>query len=120
VGEAAKAWSEVAVRKWLESRVSAARLEQVAAERAGRIQQDDFDKATAEEMVCSLLLKAGEPISAAEPFLGQLRALLDRDDYVWRGVYDDARFDRHVRSFIKRLIKMAKTNDGFGNIAHYQ
>jgi hypothetical protein len=119
VGEAAKAWDGVAVRKWLESRVVASRADQAAAERAGRAYQDDCDKATAEEMVCSLV-RGEKSTIGAEPFLADLRSLLDREDYVWRGVYDDARFDRHVRSFIKKLTKMAKTNEGFGNTAHYQ
>jgi hypothetical protein len=118
-GDVAKTWDGVVVQKWLESRVVAARAGQAAAERNGRSHQDDCDKATAEEMVCSLL-KRDKTTSGPEAFLEELRVLLDRDDYVWRGVYDDVRFDRHVRSFIKKLIKMAKANDGFANTAHYQ
>lgn len=115
----AKEWDGAAVRKWLESRVVAARSDQVAAERGGRDRQDDCDKATAEEMVCSLL-KGSQSVDAMESFSAGLRSLLDRDDYIWRGVYDDARFDRHVRTYIKKLARMTKTNDGFGNTAHYQ
>ncbi|MBJ6120965.1 hypothetical protein [Sphingomonas mollis] len=115
----AKEWDGAAVRKWLESRVVAARSDQVAAERGGRDRQDDCDKATAEEMVCSFL-KGSRSVDAMESFSAELRSLLDRDDYIWRGVYDDARFDRHVRTYIKKLARMTKTNDGFGNIAHYQ
>lgn len=118
-GEAGKAWDGVAVRTWLESRVAAARFDQVAAERGGRERQDDCDKASAEEMVCSLL-KPAAATDTADSLLGELRTLLERDGYIWRGVYDDTRFDRHVRSYIKKLIKMAKTNDGFGRTAHYQ
>lgn len=118
-GRVATEWDGVAVRKWLESRIAAARTDQVTAERGGWELHDDCDKATAEEMVCSLVNKDAST-AAAEPFMVSLRALLERDDYLWRGVYNDLRFDRHVRSFIKKLIKMTKTNDGFGNIAHYQ
>lgn len=117
--EAATAWDGVAVRKWLEARVAAARSDQAVAERGGYGRQDDCDKATAEEMVCSLL-NSPASTGSADALLSALRALLERDDYVWRGVYDDRKFDRHVRSFIKKLVKMAKANDGFGNLAHYQ
>jgi hypothetical protein len=112
-------WDGAQVRAWLQSRVVAARTDQVAAERGGRERQDDCDKATAEEMVCSLAA-AGKNEMTQAALLETLAALLDRDDYVWRGVYDDARFDRHVRTYIKKLVRMAKTNAGFGNTAHYQ
>ena len=115
----AKEWDGAAVRKWLESRVMAARSDQVVAERGGRDRQDDCDKATAEEMVCSIL-KGSRSVDTLDSFSTELRSLLDRDDYIWRGVYDDVRFDRHVRTYIKKLARMTKTNDGFGNTAHYQ
>jgi hypothetical protein len=115
----AREWDGAIVRKWLESRVAAARTDQVVAERGGRERQDDCDKATAEEMVCSLVA-AGKGDLVQASLLESLRALLERDEYVWRGVYDDARFDRHVRSFIKKLARMVKSNDGFEKIAHYQ
>ena len=111
-----KPWDSTAVRTWLESRVASARADQVAAERGGRERQDDCDMAAAEEMVCTLL--RGK--EAEEVFVGELKALLDRDDYVWRGVYDDRRFDRHVRTHVRKLLKMAKANDGFGNLKRYQ
>ena len=75
--------------------------------------------AAAEEMVCSLL-KAKAAVNAQASFIDELKTLLDRDDYVWRGVYDDRRFDRHARATIRKLLKMAKANDGFGNIKRYQ
>jgi hypothetical protein len=119
VDSTAREWDGAAVRKWLESRIMAARSDQVRAQRGGYREQDDCDKATAEEMVCSLV--KGEAATAdAAIFTRDLRALLERDTYIWRGVYDDTKFDRHVRSYIRKLIKMAKTNDGFGRIAHYQ
>jgi hypothetical protein len=118
-GPAANDWDEARVRTWLQSRVAAARSDQVVAERGGRDRQDDCDKATAEEMVCSLA--AGSTSTHAQAaLLDFLRVLLERDDYIWRGVYDDTRFDRHVRSYVKKLVKMTKANDGFGNVAHYQ
>lgn len=114
-----KTWDGGIVRAWLESRVTAARSDQVVAERGGRDRQDDCDKATAEEMVCTLM-QAKQAPDTQEGFAAALRALLDRDDYVWRGIYDDTRFDRHVRAMIKKLVKMTKTNDGFTNTTHYQ
>ncbi|KQN30340.1 MULTISPECIES: hypothetical protein [unclassified Sphingomonas] len=115
----AKAWDGVIVRTWLERRVAAAKSDQVVAERGGRDRHDDCDKATAEEMVCGLM-QAKQAPETQEGFAAALRALLDRDEYIWRGVYDDTRFDRHVRAMIKKLIKMTKTNDGFANTTHYQ
>jgi hypothetical protein len=112
-------WDGAAVRAWLASRIAAARADQVAAERPGRARQDDCDVAAAEEMVCTLL-KDGDGVDAQEAFVGELNGLLDRDDYVWRGVYDDRRFDRHVRAYIRKLSKMAKANEGFGNVKRYQ
>ena len=112
-------WSGATVQKWLESRVVAARADQVEAQRAARSQHDDCDKATAEEMVCTILL---EKPTMQEPkaFTADLRALLDRDAYFCRGVYNDVRFDRHVRTFIRKLLKMTKTNTGFDRTGRYQ
>jgi hypothetical protein len=114
-----KVWNGDVVRKWLESRVAAARSEQVVAERGGRALQDDCDKATAEEMVCSLMSRKDIADSHAA-FAGALAALLERDEYIWRGVYDDTKFDRYVRAYTKKLVKMGKTNTGFENVSHYQ
>jgi len=111
-------WNAAAVRAWLESRVAASRGDQVVAERGGRDRQDDCDKATAEEMVCSLMVRS--KADGRDAFAAELRALLERDEYIWRGIYDDRRFDRHVRSYIKMLAKMVKTNSGFDQIRHYQ
>lgn len=115
----AKNWDSAAVRTWLESRVIAARADQVVAERGGCDRQDDCDKASAEEMICSLAAKSRSETSQAA-LLAELRGLLDRDEYVWPGVYNDARFDRHARAFIKKLVRMTKANDGFKNVGHYQ
>lgn len=119
VSKMANEWDGAMVRKWLDSRVLAARADQVVAERLGRAGQDDCDIAAAEEMVCASLCRpAATDLQSA--FCSQLKTLLERDDYMWRGVYNDARFDRHVRSYIRKLMKMAKTNIGFENILRYQ
>ena len=117
--EPQKPWDGAAVRTWLESRIAAARADQVAAERHGRERQDDCDKAAAEEMICTAV--RSERATAQQAGFGEeLKGLLDRDDFVWRGVYNDDRFDRHARSYIRKLIKMARINEGFGNIRRYQ
>lgn len=116
---AATEWDGAVVRAWLESRIAAARTDQVAAERGGRELQDDCDKATAEEMVCALVMRGRSDWSQAA-LLESLKVLPERDDYPGRGVYNDMRFDRHVRSYIKKLVRMVKANDGFANVAHYQ
>ena len=119
MAEPAKPWDGAIVRKWLESRVIAARSDQAVAERAGRSRQDDCDQANAEEMVCALF-KGSQSTDTQNAFLEELKKLLDRDEYVGRGVYDDARFDRHVKTYIRKLVKMTKTNAGFEKIGHYQ
>jgi hypothetical protein len=70
-------------------------------------------------LVCAAV-KGEKSTSLQTDFARALKTLLDREDYVWRGVYNDDRFDRHVRSYIRKLMKMAKTNAGFENIARYQ
>jgi hypothetical protein len=117
--EAAKQWDGAIVRLWLESRIAAARADQVAAERAGYGQHDECDKAAAEEMICTLL-KAGAAADLQSGFVDALKRLLDRDEYTWRGVYDDTRFERHARAAIRKIQKMAKTNTGFENRKRYQ
>lgn len=112
-------WNGATVRTWLESRIAAARADQVVAEKGGRDRQDDCDKASAEELVCSFFRNKEAP-NDQKAFAEELRGLLDRDTYIWRGVYDDDRFDRHVRSYIRKLIRMAKTNEGFEKTLRYQ
>jgi len=114
-----KPWDGAIVRTWLEKRTAAARADQVAAERAGYGQRDDCDKAAAEEMVCSALRSEAAPTSQAA-FAAAVKDLLDRDQYLWRGVYDDARFERHVRTYLRKLAKMARDNAGFEQTRRYQ
>lgn len=116
---AAKQWDGAIVRTWLESRIAAARADQVAAERAGYGQHDECDKAAAEEMICTLL-KTGEAASLQSAFTDALKRLLDRDEFTWRGVYDDTRFERHARTAIRKILKMTKANAGFENTKRYQ
>jgi hypothetical protein len=112
-------WNGKAVRVWLESRIVAARADQVTAERYGRERQDDCDMAAAEEMICTLL-KDKDAVNSQQALAGELKLLLERDHYLWRGVYDDRRFDRHARSVVRKLAKMTKSNEGFGNLTRYQ
>jgi hypothetical protein len=55
-----KAWNSEQVRKWLECRIDAARLDQAAADRRGYAAQDDYEKAAAEEWVCRSLWAVAE------------------------------------------------------------
>jgi hypothetical protein len=119
VTEAAKQWDGAIVRTWLESRIAAARADQVVAERAGYGQHDECDKAAAEEMICTLL-KAGDAASQQGTFADALKRLLAREEFTWRGVYDDTRFERHARSTIRKILKMTKANTGFENTKRYQ
>ncbi len=112
-----KAWDSDLVRTWLESRVVAARLDQVAADKRGYGARDDYDMAAAEEWVCKTLKTAASHQAA---FADRLKALLGEDDYPVTGVHDDRRFERHVRANLRKLAKMAKANAGFENTLHYQ
>ena len=112
-------WNGEIVRTWLASRIAAARTDQVAAQRGGRDREDDCAKAAAEEMVCTILNKPGT-VATQQALAEALRALLDRDEYIWSGVYNDTRFDRHVRTYARKLARMTKANQGFENTLHYQ
>lgn len=118
-GDAADAWDAARVRAWLDSRIAAARAEQAVAVRAGRSGEGDCDKASAEEMACSLLHR-DRTIATRDTFAAGIAALLGRDDYGWRGVNDDDRFDRHVRAYLKKLARMTRTNTGFDSTGRYQ
>lgn len=117
--QTSKPWDGAIVRIWLESRFESARSDQVAAERYGRERQDDCDKGAAEEMICGLL-KSKQTTDDQKAFAADLKTLLERDTYIWRGVYDDIRFDRHVRAYLRKLARMTRTNRGFENLSRYQ
>lgn len=112
-----KAWDGDLVRSWLESRIVAARLDQAAADKRGYEARDDYDMAAAEEWVCKTM-KAAALDQAA--FVDRISALLGEDEYPVTGIYDDRRFERHVRANLRKLAKMAKANTGFDNLLHYQ
>ena len=109
-----KAWDGEVVRKWLESRLRTARLDQAAADRRGYEAQDDYDIAVAEEWVCRTLTDIGKA-GDQSVFAAQLKELLAQDEHSITGVHDDRRFDRHVRAYLRKLAKMTKANDGFAN-----
>jgi len=113
-----KAWNGELVRKWLESRIEAARLDQAVADKRGYSAQDDYDKAAAEEWVCRAVQAAAGKDQAA--FADRLKQLLAQDDYPVTGIYDDRRFERYVRANLRKITKMAKTNEGFENTLRYQ
>ena len=119
MGGSSKAWDGELVRKWLESRLAAARLEQAAADKRGYEAQDDYDKAAAEEWVCRTLMTAGRTDEQAA-FAAHLKELLAQDEYRVTGIYDDRRFDRYVRANLRKISKMTKLNDGFANTLRYQ
>ncbi len=114
-----KPWDGDLVRGWLESRVTAARLEQAAADKRGYTAQDDYDAAAAEEWVCKALLKAGR-VGEQPDFAAHLKQLIAQDDYPVTGIHDDLRFERAVRSNLRKIAKMTKANDGFANRLRYQ
>lgn len=114
-----KAWDGELVRKWLECRIEAARLDQAAADRRGYEARDDYDKAAAEEWVCRTLQAAASKDDQAA-FADRLKELLGQDEYPITGIYDDRRFERYVRANLRKLTKMTKANIGFENILRFQ
>lgn len=112
-------WDGELVRGWLESRFSAARLDQAAADKRGYEAQDDYDKAAAEEWVCRIL-KSDARAADQSAFAARIKELLGLDEYQTTGVYDDRRFERHVRANLRKLAKMTKANEGFANTLRYQ
>ena len=119
MSDSSKAWDGELVRRWLESRFEAARLEQAAADKRGYEAQDDYDKAAAEEWVCRTLKGAGRTHDQAA-FAEQLKEPLAQDEYRITIIYGDRRFDRNVRANLRKLTRMIKANDGFANTLRYQ
>lgn len=119
MSDPSKAWDGEQVRKWLERRFDAAKLDQAAADRRGYEAQDDYDKAAAEEWVCGFL-KGADCTNDQVAFGKCVKGLISQDDYPVTGVYDDAAFERHVRRHLRKLAKMAKTNEGFEKTLRYQ
>ena len=114
-----KAWDGEQVRKWLERRFEASKLDQAAADRRGYDAQDDYDKAAAEEWVCRTLMTAPSTNEQAA-FAKHLKELVGQEDYRATGSYDDARFQRQVRGHLRKLAKMTKANEGFEKTLRYQ
>ncbi len=114
-----KAWDGAQVRKWLASRIEAARQDQIVADKQGYAAQDDYDKAAAEEWVCRALRIAADKDDQAV-FADRLKDLLGQEDYPATGICDDRRFERYVRAGLRKLTKMTKTGEGFENTLRYQ
>jgi len=119
VAVSSKAWNGEFVRKWLDCRIDAARLDQAAADKRGYDAQDDFDKAAAEEWVCQKLRIVANKADQSV-FADELKRLLGQDEFQVTGVHDDRRFERYVRANLRKLSKMTKANEGFENTLRYQ
>lgn len=115
----AKPWDGELVRKWLDRRLEASKLDQAAADRRGYEAQDDYDKAAAEEWVCRAL-KAGDWADDQVAFAKRLKQLIGQDEYRTTGIHDDMRFERHVRGQLRKVAKMTKANEGFERTLRYQ
>ena len=114
-----KLWDGNLVRKWLERRLAASKLDQAAADRRGSEARDEYDRAAAEEWVCRALLAANYADDQAA-FAKRLKDLIGQDDYRATGINDDIRFERHVRGQLRKVAKMAKANEGFEKTLRYQ
>lgn len=119
MSEASTAWDAERVRHWLERRCAASKLDQAAADRRGYEAQDDYDKAAAEEWVCRAL-QASDCSDDQAAFAKRLKELIAQEDYRVTGIYDDVRFQRHVRVQLRKVAKMTKANEGFDNLLRFQ
>jgi hypothetical protein len=107
-----KPWDGALVRKWLERRCEVSRLDQAAADRRGYEARDDYDSAAAEEWACRIM-KSADCTNDQAAFAKRLKELLGQDEYHATSIHDDARFERHVRTYLRKLAKMTKANEGF-------
>jgi hypothetical protein len=114
-----KPWDGEQVRTWLDRRLAASKLDQAAADRRGYEAQDDFDKAAAEDWVCRAL-KGADCTNDQAAFAKRVKELIGQDEYRVTSIHDDARFERHVRGYLRRLAKMTKANEGFEKTLRYQ
>ncbi len=112
-------WDGDLVRKWLERRYEVSQLDQAAADRRGYEARDDFDKAAAEEWVCRTL-KGANCTNDQAALAARLKELIAKEEYPATGLHDDVRFERHVRTYLRKLAKMTKTNEGFNNTLRHQ
>ena len=114
-----KSWDGEQVRKWLGRRWEMSRLDQAAADRRGYEARDDYDKAAAEEWACHAL-KGADCADDQAAFARRLKELIAQDAYQATGIYDDVRFERHVRTYLRKLAKMTKANEGFEKMLRHQ
>ncbi|MHA6720759.1 hypothetical protein ACX40Y_15075 [Sphingomonas sp. RS6] len=112
-------WNAEQVRLWLDRRIKAARADQDVADRYGRDREDEYDKAAAEEWVCAQF-RQSEAVEDQARFDAALKALLAKDDFYRAGVRSEQRFEREVKAYLRKLMKMTKTNTGFGKTLRYQ
>ncbi|WP_294331595.1 hypothetical protein [uncultured Sphingomonas sp.] len=112
-------WDPVQVRSWLERRIKAARADQDVADRYGRDREDDYDKAAAEEWVCDQF-RHSDAVEDQARFADAIQALVSKDDFYRPGVRSEQRFEREVKTYLRKLAKMTKTNTGFGKMLRYQ
>ena len=112
-------WAGEQVRKWLDRRLAAAKLDQAAADRAGYASRDDYDKAAAEEWACRTL-SVGDCTTTQTAFAARIKALIGQEEYRVAGINDDVRFERHVRAYLRQLAKMTKANAGFENLLRFR
>lgn len=114
-----KPWDAGQVRKWLERRFEVARLDQAAADRRGYEARDDYDQAAAEEWVCRAL-RGAECTNDQAAFAKRLKELIGQDTYQATSIHDDIRFERHVRTYLRKLGRMTKANEGFEKMLRHQ
>jgi hypothetical protein len=102
-----KPWDPALVRKWLEHRYEASCLDQAAAGRRGYEARDDFDKVAAEEWTCDAL-KSADCTHDQDAPAARFKELIGQDECPATRLHNDIRFERRVRTYLRKLVKMTK------------
>jgi hypothetical protein len=112
-------WDGEIVRRWLEARIRASQDDQTMADRAGRDREDEYDKAAAEEYVCQLI-RTSDTTDSQASFTARLKQIAAKDEHYRTGLRSEKRFEREVRAYLRKLLRMATTYTGFENTSRYQ
>ena len=65
-------------------------------------------------------LQLADCTTAQTALAARLKELIGQDGYPATGLHDDVRFERHVRTYLRKLAKMTKANEGFKRTFRHQ
>jgi hypothetical protein len=80
---------------------------------------DDLDKTAAEEWGWAAL-KSADCTDDQAALAARCKELIGQDEHPAMGLHDDIRFKRHVRTYLRKLAKMTKANQGLEKTYRHQ